>query len=69
LNRGKAGRPVSKPSEVNSNRVVTFVTDQQLDLLLHLAEEEGRTLSSTVRRIITLQLNEVSKTNERDEAY
>jgi len=68
LKREKAGRPALKPNEVHSNRVVTFVTDQQLDLLLHLAEEESRTLSSVVRRIITLQLKEGSKTNQRDGA-
>ena len=57
----KTGRPTLEPNKVHSNRVVTFVNDQQLDLLMHLAEEEGRTLSSAVRRIIEQQLKEVSK--------
>jgi hypothetical protein len=65
LKRGKTGRPALKQNEMRSNRVVTFVTNQQLDLLLHLAEEEGRTLSSFVRRIITQQLKEGSETNQR----
>ena len=48
----RRGRPRLESDEARSNRVVTFVTDRQLEALDRIVEEEDRSLSAVVHRII-----------------
>lgn len=50
--RPRRGRPARVPEEARSNRVVTFVTGRELEALEHIAQEEDRSLSAVVHRII-----------------
>ena len=68
-NKGKAagrrGRPMRVPKEARSKRVVTFVTDQELSGLEQIADEEGRSLSAVVHRIIAQHLKNIRPTGKR----
>jgi hypothetical protein len=48
----RMGRPPLAKEMARSNRVVTFVTDGELEELVHGAEREGRSLSGHVREIL-----------------
>ena len=48
----RRGRP-RVPSEIaRPNRIVTFVTDQELQILTQTMIEEGRSMASLVHRIV-----------------
>ena len=49
----KRGRPRLAGHEVRSNRVVTFVTETELEMLERLALDDDRSLSAVVHRIIS----------------
>jgi len=68
--RMRHGRPRAEPKAARSNRVVTFVTDHELDHLEQMAYEEDRSLSAIVHRIVVQYLahnsmNNNSKSNEK----
>jgi hypothetical protein len=46
------GRPRIDQRKVRSNRIVSFVTDTELEKLERLAQEDDRSLSAVVHRII-----------------
>ena len=50
------GRPRQPVKEPRSNRVVTFVTDEQMVGLDEIAQEEGRSRSDVIHRIIAQHL-------------
>ncbi len=64
--RCKRGRPGQAPEEARSNRVVTFVTSGELEGLEQIAQEEDRSLSGVVHRIIEQHLKNIRPTESRD---
>ena len=55
-NRPKRGRPKVPRKLSRSNRVVTFVTDDERQLLESVMFEEERSMASVVHRIIKAHL-------------
>ena len=55
--RQKRGRPRVPVGIARPNRVVTFVTDQELQFLTQTVIEEDRSLASVVHRIIAAHFN------------
>ena len=55
--RTKVGRPRHMQEHARSNRVVTFVTDRELQSLEQIADKEDRSLSAVIYRILTQHLN------------
>ena len=54
--RPRQGRPARAPETVRSNRVVTFVTDAELEQLEDIAWREERSLSAVVYRVLSAYL-------------
>ena len=54
--RRQRGRPRVPAKIARPNRVVTFVTDQELQFLTQTAIEEDRSMASVVHRIIVAQI-------------
>ena len=54
--RRRRGRPRVPSRIARSNRIVTFVTDQELQFLSQTAIEEDRSMASVVHRIIAAQV-------------
>ena len=53
----RRGRPNVPVQMARPNRVVTFVTDQELQSLKQTVIEEDRSLASVVHRIIAAHIN------------
>jgi len=64
--RAKVGRPCHLREQARSNRVVTFVTDRELESLEQIADKEDRSLSAVIYRILTQHLNNTG-TSENEE--
>ena len=56
------GRPPLPSHKVRHNRVVTFLTDQDLESLQEISRSNSNTLSATCYRIITEYLNKNRET-------
>lgn len=52
----RRGRPSQVPDAARSKRAVTFVTERELEGLEQIAQEEDRSLSAVVHRIIAQYL-------------
>ena len=52
----RRGRPRVGSKFARSNRIVTFVTDQELQFLTQTAIEEDRSMASMVHRIIVARI-------------
>jgi hypothetical protein len=52
----RLGRPPSPPEEARSQRVVTFVTQAELEQLQGIAESRQLALSATVHQLLAKQL-------------
>lgn len=52
----KRGRHRRAPAKVRSQRVVTFVTTRELESLEQIADEQERSLSAVVHRIVVQYL-------------
>ena len=65
--RPRRGRPTRAPEEARSHRVVTFVTERELTALEQIAQEEDRSLSAVVHRIITQHLDTSRQTRAGEE--
>ena len=52
----KLGRPPSPPETTRSERVVTFLTQRELEQLQQLAMDQNMALSATVHQLIAEQL-------------
>ena len=48
----RLGRPPSSPNMVRRNRVVTMVTDAELEQLKSLVKAEGKSLSLVVHEVL-----------------
>ncbi len=57
--RQRRGRPRVPSKVARPNRVVTFITDQELQSLTQTVIEEDRSMSSVVHRIIAAHVKEV----------
>jgi hypothetical protein len=57
--RQRRGRPRVPSQVARPNRVVTFVTDQELQSLTQTVIEEDRSMASVVHRIIAAHVKEV----------
>jgi hypothetical protein len=57
--RKKAGRPPHPPELCRSQRVVTFVTEKEMQQIRALAESKERPLSATVHELIIRSLSEL----------
>ncbi len=64
--RRKRGRPGQAPEKARSNRVVTFVTGGELEDLEQIAQEEDRSLSAVVHRIIAQHLKNIRPSESHD---
>ncbi|MGV7229932.1 MAG: ribbon-helix-helix protein, CopG family [Nitrospirales bacterium] len=60
--RMERGRPRRLLKEARSHRVVTFVTDGQMVGLDEIAQEEGRSRSDVIHRIIAQHLQNMRLT-------
>jgi len=47
------GRPRLDPEVARTNRIVTFVTNREMTELELIAEQEGKSLSAVVHRILS----------------
>ena len=56
----RMGRPPLPAETARRNRLVTFVTDSELELLRRHADTEGVTLSAMMHRILKHSLEELS---------
>ena len=54
----KRGRPRTPQDKSRPNRIVTFVTDKERELLDLHCKEEDRSMAATVRRIIKTHFEE-----------
>lgn len=63
----KRGRPRQPPQSARSNRIVTFVTDSELENLHQIAHEEDRSLSSVVHQIVSTHLASHIRDEDEDE--
>ena len=68
VERPRRGRPTGASDEARSNRVVTFVTDWELEGLEQIAQEEERSLSAVVHRIIAQYLRNIRPTENEERA-
>jgi hypothetical protein len=57
-NKSIKGRPRINSRFARPNRVVTFITDQELQFLTQVVNEEDRSMASVVHRIIAAHINE-----------
>ncbi len=57
----RMGRPPSLPETVRSNRVVTLLTDQELEKLRRFAERKSLSLSGAVRELLTRRIEHEPK--------
>jgi len=51
--RQRMGRPRLDPEVARTNRIVTFVTNREMTELELIAEQEGKSLSAVVHRILS----------------
>ena len=54
----RRGRPHKPPERARPNRIVTFVTDLELQALEQIADEEDRSMAGVVHRIIAAHFND-----------
>jgi hypothetical protein len=60
-----SGRPRRTLKEARSHRVVTFITDGQMVGLDEIAQEEGRSRSDVIHRIIAKHLQNMRPIERR----
>ena len=56
-NKSIRGRPRISSRVARPNRVVTFITDRELQFLSQLTNEEDRSMASVLHRIIAAHIN------------
>ena len=64
-NKPKKGRPKLSRNISRSNRIVTFVTDEERRLLESVRQEEDRSMASVVHRIIKAHFNQTGSAGRR----
>jgi hypothetical protein len=58
--RSRRGRPKAARNLRRPNRIVTFVTDKELEQLEHVTMEEDRSMAAVVHRIIRAHFEEIT---------
>ena len=59
--RKRMGRPLTAQETVRRNRVVTMVTDSELEKLTMLADQKSKSLSAVVHQILSRRLKGIRK--------
>jgi hypothetical protein len=59
--RKRMGRPLAAQETARRNRVVTMVTDSELEKLSMLADQEDKSLSAVVHQILSKRLKGIFK--------
>jgi hypothetical protein len=57
-NKRQRGRPRMPAQVARPNRLVTFVTDKELEYLMTIAAEEDRSMASVVHRVIAAHIRD-----------
>ena len=62
MNKRRLGRPPAPREQVRANRVVTFLTDEELSALRARAEANDSSLSLALHNIVTRELGPRKRT-------
>jgi hypothetical protein len=54
----RPGRPRTPSKVARSNRLVTFVTDEEMEHLMRVVVEEDRSMASVIHRIIAAHIRD-----------
>jgi hypothetical protein len=57
-NRRQRGRPRTPSRVARPNRLVTFVTDKEMEYLMRIVAEEDRSMASVIHRIIAAHIRD-----------
>ena len=57
----RSGRPRTPAHVARPNRLVTFVTDEEMEHLMRIVMEEDRSMASVIHRIITAHIRDKEK--------
>ena len=57
----RRGRPPAPSSVARSNRLVTFVTDNELEYLMNIVDDEDRSMASVIHRVIAAHISSKQK--------
>jgi hypothetical protein len=52
------GRPRTPPQIARPNRLVTFVTDKEMEYLTRIVAEEDRSMASVIHRLIAAHIRD-----------
>lgn len=55
--RRRPGRPAGHPQRIRPNRIVSFVTDRELERIQELAAVSGQSQSATVHALMSFALS------------
>ena len=55
------GRPRTPPQIARPNRLVTFVTDKEMEYLMRVVAEEDRSMASVIHRLIAAHIRDNEK--------
>ena len=55
---GRRGRPRAHSQVARPNRLVTFVTDEEMEHLMRAVVEEDRSMASVIHRIIAAHIRD-----------
>ena len=55
------GRPRTPTQVARPNRLVTFVTDKELEYLMRVVAEEDRSMAAVIHRLIAAHISEKQK--------
>ena len=57
----RRGRPRTPPQVARPNRLVTFVTDKEMEYLMRVVAEEDRSMASVIHRVIAAHIRSKQK--------
>jgi hypothetical protein len=60
-NKRQRGRPRTPSQVARPNRLVTFVTNKEMEYLMRVVAEEDRSMASVIHRIIAAHIGEKQK--------
>jgi hypothetical protein len=52
------GRPRTSPQIARPNRLVTFVTDKEMEYLMRVVAQEDRSMASVIHRLIAAHIRD-----------
>ena len=56
--KGQRGRPRTPSQIARPNRLVTFVTDKEMEYLMQVVAEEDRSMASVIHRLIAAHIRD-----------